>query len=96
MILFDTIKNNKILLEDARANWNRFIADLAEIKKKRNPKRKSNEQKNALYNINMLYKSREAVIKFYDDYSSMISGSLYKSNKQKGLKILSKCHEDYQ
>ena len=44
----------------------------------------------------MLYKSREAVIKFYDDYSSKISGSLYKSNEQKGLKILSKCHEDYQ
>ena len=36
----------------------------------------------------MLYKSREDVIKFYEDYSSMMSESLYKSIKGKGLKIL--------
>ena len=34
----------------------------------------------------MLYKSREAVIKFYGDYYSMMSESLYKSIKEKDLK----------
>ena len=41
-----------------------------------------------LYNIDILYRSREDVIKFYDDYSSMVSESLYKSVKGKRLKIL--------
>ena len=36
----------------------------------------------------MLYKSREDVIKFYEDYSSMMSESLHKSIEGKGLKIL--------
>ena len=31
------------------------------------------KQKNTLYNIEMLYKARNQAIKFYDDYSSMIS-----------------------
>ena len=60
--------------------------------------KRSNKQKNALYNINILYKSREDVIDFYDDYSTMISESLYKSIERTGLKIvtLNKWFKDYQ
>ena len=36
----------------------------------------------------MLYKARNEAIKFYDDYSSMMSESKYKATKGKGLKIL--------
>ena len=36
----------------------------------------------------MLCKSRETVINFYDDYSSMMSEILYKSIQEEGLRIL--------
>ena len=45
-------------------------------------------QKNALYNIEMLYKARNEAIKFYDDYSSMIFETKYRTTKVTGLKIL--------
>ena len=50
------------MLEDAKTNQNTFRSDLNEIKKG-NPK-KIYEQKYVLYNINMLNRSREYVIKF--------------------------------
>ena len=37
---------------------------------------KSKEQKIALENIKLLYKSRETAIKLFSDYSSIISGKL--------------------
>ena len=43
---------------------------------------------NVLCNANMLCKTREAVISFYDDYSSMVSESLHKSIPEEGLEIL--------
>ena len=36
----------------------------------------------------MLYKERNSVIKFFDDYSSMVSEVKLKTTKGKGLKIL--------
>ena len=36
----------------------------------------------------MLYKARNEVIKFYDDYSLMISAAKYRATKGTGLKIL--------
>ena len=36
----------------------------------------------------MLYKARNKAIKFYDDYSSMMSEAKYKATKRTGLKIL--------
>ena len=53
------------MLQDAKRNQNRFKLSLNEITKG-NPTKKSNEQKNALHNINALYESQEAVIKFCD------------------------------
>ena len=46
--------------------------NLGEIKKGNNKKR-SNEQKNALYNTEILYKARNEAIIFYDNYSLMAS-----------------------
>ena len=36
----------------------------------------------------MLYKARNSVIKFFDDYSSMVSEAKLKATKWTGLKIL--------
>ena len=36
----------------------------------------------------MLYKARNEAIKFYDDYSSMMSDAKYRATKGTGLKIL--------
>ena len=62
---------------------------LGEIKK---GAKKSKEQKNTIYNIEMLYKARNEAIKFYDDYSLMMSEAKSKAKqnetKGKGLKIL--------
>ena len=43
-----------------------------------------------MYNIEMLYKARNEAIKFYDDYSSMMSEAKAKAKATKGtgLKIL--------
>ena len=58
------------------------------IKKKQNKGVKKKKKKNTLYNIEMLYKRRNNVIKFYDDYSSMVSEAKHKIIKGPGLKIL--------
>ena len=52
-----------------KTNQAKFKSYLGEIKKG-NKKHKSKEQKNTLYNIEMLYKARREAIKFYD-YSSL-------------------------
>ena len=44
--------------------------------------------KNTLHNIEMLYKVRNKAIRFYDDYSSMMSQAKYGATKRKGRKIL--------
>ena len=43
---------------------------LSEIKK---GAKKSKEQKNTIYNIELLYKARTEAIKFFDDFSLMLS-----------------------
>ena len=45
----------------------------------------------------MLYKEKNSVIEFFDDYSSMISEAKRKGTKETGLKyqLLNKCFEDY-
>ena len=49
---------------------------------------KSEGQKIPLENIKLLYESREAVIKLFNDYSSIASEAKYKSIHVKRLKIL--------
>ena len=54
--------------------------------------KKSKEQKNTIYNIKLLYKARKEAIKFFDDYSLMVSEAKNKARNNnisgKGLKIL--------
>ena len=73
----------------------KFKSYLGEIKKG-NSKRKSKDQKNILHNIEMLYKARKEAIKFYIDYSLMMSEAKYKAKKDetkgKGLKTLTPKH----
>ena len=75
-------------LADAKNDQIKFKSSLGETKT--GPK-SSKEHKNALYNIEMLYKARNEVIKFYDDYSSRASEAKSKAKNKtsgKGLKIL--------
>ena len=81
------MQNVKIDPVDVKNNQVKFKSYLGEIKKG-NKKHKSKEQKNTLYNVEMLYKARNEAIKFYDDYSSMMSEAKYKATKETGLKIL--------
>ena len=60
-------------------------------KNNNNNKKRSNEQKNALCNIDILYKSRNEAIKFLNDCASMVSEAKNKAKNKtsgKGLKIL--------
>ena len=81
------MQDRKIDLADVKNDQEKFKSYLGEIKKE-NKKYKSKEQKNTLYNIEMFYRSRNEAIKFYDDYSSMMSEAKYKATKGTGLKIL--------
>ena len=85
--IINKIQNGKISLEDVKNNQEKFKSYLGEIKKG-NKKHRSKVQKNTLYNIEMLYKARNEAIKFYDDYSSMMSEAKYRAIKGPGLKIL--------
>ena len=49
---------------------------------------KSEDQISAIKNIKNLYNEREKVIKFYSDYTKMVSEVKYKSVNEEGLKIL--------
>ena len=54
--------------------------------------KRSKEQKDTLYDIEMLHKARNEAIKFYDDYSLMMSEAKTKSKQNNttigtGLKI---------
>ena len=59
--------------------------DTNEILKVRN---KSQEQNSAIKNISTLYKSREKVIKLFNDYSKIVSEAIYKIKYGEGLKII--------
>ena len=76
-------------LSEVKNNQEKFKLYLGEIKK---GAKKSKEQKCTIYNIEMLYKAINKAIKFYYDYSLMISEakSKAKQNETKGtgLKIL--------
>ena len=78
------IRDGEIDLAKVKNNQQKFKSYLGEIKKGN----KSKEQENTLYNIEMLYKARNEAIKFYDDYSLMMSEAKVKATKGTGLKIL--------
>ena len=83
--IINKIRDRKKDLADVKNNQQKFKSCLSEIKK---DSKKSKEHKNTLYNIEMLYKAWKEDIKFYDDYSLMMSEAKSKATKGKGLKIL--------
>ena len=87
LALINKIWDGKTSLADVKNNQEKFKSYLREIKKGNN-KRKSEVQKSAMYNTETLYKARNEVIKFYDDYSLIMSEAKVKVTKEKGIKIL--------
>ena len=85
--LINKIRNGEVKLSSVKNDQTIFKSHLGEIKK-RNNKKRSKEQKNALYNTEMLYKVRNKAIKFFDEYSSMMSEAKNKATKGTELKIL--------
>ena len=82
--IINKIQNGEISLADVKNNQEKFKSYLGEIKKG-NKKHRSKEQENTLFNIEILYKARNEVIKFYDDYSVMMSEAKTKATKGTGL-----------
>ena len=72
-------------LEDAKELQNIFLTNLNEISK---GSFKSEEQERALENIKLLYESRQAVIKSFNDYFSIAFEAKYKTKYAESLKIL--------
>ena len=83
LAITNKVRNGEISLADVKNNQERFKSHLGKMKKG-NTKRRSKEQKNALYNIEMVYKARNEAIKFYDDYFSMMSEAKAKAKAIKG------------
>ena len=90
MELFGKIKSGEMKLDDAKELQNVFKTNLNEISKGRF---KLEEKKSALENVKLLYKSRQAVIKLFNEYFSIPSEAKYKTKHREGL--LNKCFKDY-
>ena len=73
-------------LEDAKELLNIFKSNLHKISK---GIFKSKEQKSPLESIRFLCKSRQVVIKLFNDYSSIASEAKHKVKYGEGMKILS-------
>ena len=86
--LFDMIKNSQIKFSDVINKQNKFLKKLNEVKMGK----KTIGQKEVINNLEKFYKSREEVIKFFRDYTEMLSDASYNARKNetkgKGLKIL--------
>ena len=67
--LSKNVKFGEMKLEDGKELQNIFKTNMNEISKGRF---KSEEQKSALENIKLIYKSQQAVIKLFDDYSPIV------------------------
>ena len=80
------IKSGEMKLEEAKKLHNVFKSNLNEISSERYS---SEEQKSALENIKLLYKWREAVIKLFNDCSSIESETKYKAIHRKGVQSMS-------
>ena len=87
--IINKIRDGKKDLVGVKKNQQKFKYYLGEIKK---GAKTSKEQKNTIYNIEMLYKARNEAIKFYDGYSLMVSEAKTKAKQNEtkgtGLKIL--------
>ena len=80
--IINNIRDGKTDLADVKNNQQKFNSFLGKIVKGN----KSKEQKNTLYNIEMLYKAKSEAIKFYENYSLMMSEAKVKKLKKQVLK----------
>ena len=80
--IINNIRDGKTDLADVKKNQQKFNSFLGKIVKGN----KSKEQKNTLYNIEMLYKAKNEAIKFYENYSLMMSEAKVKKLKKQVLK----------
>ena len=85
--LINKIKNGEMKLADAENDQINFKSSLGEIKKGNN-KKKLKEPKNALYNIDMLYKARNEAIKFFNNYMSMVLEAKNEAKNKTSVKEL--------
>ena len=86
MTLLKNIGDGKILLEEAREKQKDYYSYLNTIRRGN----KNASQKRTLANINILFNARDNVIKYIEDYSSMIlqAKKLAREQEGEGLKIL--------
>ena len=82
---YKNIKEGHITLEKSEEKQKEFKSEINEIVKR---SKKSEDQKNAIKNIKILYESREKVVKLFNDYSRIVSEAKYKTKHGEGLKIL--------
>ena len=80
--IINNIQDGKTDLADVKNNQQKFNSFLGKLVKGN----KSKEQKNTLYNIEMLYKAKNEAIKFYENYSLMMSEAKVKKLKKQVLK----------
>ena len=78
-------KNGNISIK--KFEENQFKSKLNEITTG-NPKHKSKDQLDTIRNIKNLYKSRDKLIKIYNDYAKIISETMYETKQRTGSKIL--------
>ena len=81
--LFDDIKSRKIRFEDVEKNQIEFESKLSSIRIGTN---KPKKQLSEMENITKFYKSREEVIKSYNDYFKMVHKAAYDSKHGKDSK----------
>ena len=78
--IIDKIRDGETSLTDVKINQERFKFYLGEIKKQNNKWRSKEPKKNALYNIEMLYKARSKAM------TIVLQWSLKQKQKLKQLK----------
>ena len=81
---FDNIFGVIDKIGDGKIEFKSYLGEIKKWKKKK----KSKEQKNTLYNIEMHYRARNEAIKFYDYYSLLMSEAKYRASEGKWRKIL--------
>ena len=87
LLTFKSIHIGDIALEDIEKQHVELKRDSGRIKQ-RDPRDKSEEQKKTTDNIKNLYKSREEVVKMFNNYAKNMSRNIYDSKQGTGLKIL--------
>ena len=85
LVFLKEIKEDRISIQEAKNIQKEFNKQLNFIRRGN----KNQEQRQALNNVNNLYNARDTVIKFIEDYGSMIlEAKKFVKQEGKGLKIL--------